>query len=148
MDKSKLPYEDLRDAIYEDRIEWPPYMTYLNKGDFTEVQIANKELSELEDQDKKVDHPVGGSKDVADCMAGVVYTLMGDRSYRRRVSSQELLEGQRENEQATTDPFSLAWDQRQLGSLAHDLRAPVPPMSSPGSDLHMPIPPRLAPRRD
>src|SRR5690606_2519220 len=83
MDRSKLPYEDLRAAIYEDRIEIPPYLTYVEKGATDTVQIAVKELSELEDGEKKIDHPANGSKDVADCMAGVVYMLMGDRSYRR-----------------------------------------------------------------
>ena len=148
VDKSKLPYEDLRDAIYEDRIEFPPYWTYLKKGGSEKLQIAIKELTELEDTDKMVDHPVGGSKDVADCMAGVVYTLMGDRSYRRRISSQELLAEQRDNTD-TQDPFSLAWDHKQLNvsPLAGGMHAPLPPTTQ-GTDLHMPIPPRLAPRRD
>ena len=33
VDKSTLPYEDLRDAIYERRIAWPPYFTYVRRGD-------------------------------------------------------------------------------------------------------------------
>ncbi len=34
-----------------------------------------------------IDHPPRGSKDVADAMAGTVYTLMGDRKYRRNIVS-------------------------------------------------------------
>ena len=46
-----------------------------------------QELSELIDAGKKVDHPATGSKDVADAMAGVTFTLMGDRRYHRKVVS-------------------------------------------------------------
>ena len=83
IDKSKLPYEDLRDALYEDRIALPPYMTYINAGDTDKLNIIYREISELEENDRKVDHPPTGSKDVADGIAGVVTTLMGDRVYRR-----------------------------------------------------------------
>lgn len=83
VDRNTLPYEDLRDAIYEDRISFPKYMTYLKKGDTDLIEIAYKELTELTDTGKKIDHPTDGSKDVADAMAGVVSTLMGDRTYRR-----------------------------------------------------------------
>jgi hypothetical protein len=87
MDKSKLPYSDLRDAIYEDRIEWPEYMVHMAHGDTKQIEVVYKELTELTDVGMKIDHPPRGSKDVADCMAGVAYTLMGDRSYRRNVRS-------------------------------------------------------------
>lgn len=87
MDKSMLPYEDLREAIYEERLEFPPYMTYMQNGDTQLVEIAIQELMQLQDTGKKVDHPPEGSKDVADGMAGVVTTLMGDRNYRRGVTS-------------------------------------------------------------
>lgn len=87
VDRTTLPYEDLREAIYEERIDFPPYMTYLKKGDTSTVEIAIQELMQLEDTGKKIDHPTNGSKDVADAIAGVCSTLMGDRSYRRGVSS-------------------------------------------------------------
>lgn len=87
VDKSTLPYEDLREAIYEERIEFPPYQTYMNKGDTRLVEVAVQELQQLTDTGKKIDHPAGGSKDLADGLAGVVSTLMGDRSYRRGVTS-------------------------------------------------------------
>jgi len=84
VDRVLTPYSDLREAIYEDRIEIPKYMVRLRPDDTTMTEIAYKELSELVDDGLKVDHPEGGSKDVADSMAGVVYTLMGDRTYHRR----------------------------------------------------------------
>jgi hypothetical protein len=85
VDRSMLPYQDLRDAIYEERIEFPKYMTLLKHGDSKQVEIAYQELTQLVDTGKKIDHPVGGSKDVADAMAGVCSLLAGDRQYRRGV---------------------------------------------------------------
>lgn len=144
MDKSKLPYTDLRDALYEDRIEFPPYLTYLTKGANERVQIAVKELMELEEGDLKIDHPKHGSKDVADAMAGVTYTLMGDRQYRRNVLSlEERRQRNEEIEQGTgTDGFSLG--KYNVGA---DLHAPIPPQmpTGPGGFM-MPVPTRLIPR--
>ncbi len=126
VDRSKLPYEDLRDALYEDRIEFPPYVTYLNRGDDERVQIAVKELSELEEDDRKIDHPESGSKDVADAMAGVVYRLMGDRSYRRNVRSLDDARERREELQTGTDGYQVGhYHMPGLGD--GGLRAPVPP---------------------
>lgn len=83
VDRNKGPYEDLRDAINDIRVAFPKYMTYLKKGDVDQVDIAYKELAELTDTGKKIDHPPLGSKDVADAMAGVVHKLMKDKSMRR-----------------------------------------------------------------
>ena len=83
VDKTKLAYEDLRESIYERRLDLPPYFTYLKKGDGVTVQILRKELVELTDTGRKVDHPARGSKDVADAVAGVVHTLMGNAMFRR-----------------------------------------------------------------
>jgi hypothetical protein len=88
VDKDILPYHDLREAIYEERVEFPKFMTYMKHGDVSTVEIAVQELLRLiEKENGKIDHPEGGSKDVSDAMAGVVTTLMGDRSYRRGVGS-------------------------------------------------------------
>ncbi|RYF10574.1 MAG: hypothetical protein EOO77_21245, partial [Oxalobacteraceae bacterium] len=89
MDRSKLAYEDLREAIYEDRIEWPPYMTFLTPGNGEQVDILYRELSGLSDTGQKIDHPSGGSKDLADSVAGVVCTLMGDNTYKKGLASPE-----------------------------------------------------------
>lgn len=151
MDKSKLPYYDLRDAIYEDRIEWPPYYTYVKKGDTDKVLILHKELMELEEGDRKIDHPANGSKDLADAVAGVVHTLMGDRTYRRGVTSKSRAhlsdeDIEAELEQRTPDGYSVGGHfVPGLGSMG--LSAPIPP-SFGDSDLSSPIPPGLLPRRD
>lgn len=147
VDRSKLPYEDFRDALYEDRVEFPPYFTYIEKGSTERVQIAVKELSELEDDDKKIDHPASGSKDVADCMAGVVYTLMGDRSYRRNVRSLDEARERREALRTGTDGYQVG--RHNLPGLGTGgLQAPVPPKLNPTvGGLGLPIPPRLMPRR-
>ena len=147
VDKSKLPYEDLRDAIYENRIEFPPYFTYLKKGSVEKVQIAVKELMELEDVDKKVDHPVNGSKDVADCMAAVTNRLMGDRSYRRGVRSLDEARERREALKTGTDPYEVG-KYAFPGMGSDGLQAPVPPRLVPNeSGYTIPVPPRLLPRR-
>lgn len=100
VDRNTLPYEDLRDAIYEQRIEFPRYMTYLNAGDYETVQITVRELLALQDTGKKIDHPPKGSKDVADALAGVTSTLMGDRTYHRGLGSNT-----RTQNQPTAKPF-------------------------------------------
>ena len=128
VDKSKLPYEDLRDALYEDRIEIPEYMTYLEVGDGELINIAYRELSELEDTGKKIDHPANGSKDVADGLAGVVTTLMGDRKYRRRLGSA--------TEGGTDETPDL-----DLGSNVTSGFPSMPGLD--GSGLQAPIPPRV-----
>ena len=87
VDRTLLPYQDLRDAIYEERIEFPKFMIPMKHGDTNLVNIAYQELSQLVDNGKKIDHPEQGSKDVADAMAGVCATLMDDRTFRRGVSS-------------------------------------------------------------
>jgi hypothetical protein len=84
VDREKLPYEDLRDAIYERRVEFPEYMTQVAPGNSELVEIAYEELSGLRDTGRKIDHHPDGSKDVTDAMAAVVYKLMGDRGYKRK----------------------------------------------------------------
>ena len=90
IDRSTAPYEDLREAIYENRIEFPEYMCHMSSTDLTATEVAVKELSELVDNGKKVDHPPDGSKDVADCIAGCTYTLMGDRTYAKNGRRQSM----------------------------------------------------------
>lgn len=135
VDRSLTPYYDLREAIYEERIEWPKYVTYLNKGDLEQVEILPKELRELSEKGHKVDHPTNGSKDLADAVAGVTYTLMGDRTYRR--VARAVKDGYGE---ATETPSKDPSDFR-VGTPAPDpyggllaglgsMSAPLPPMDS------------------
>lgn len=85
VDKSKLPYTDLREAIYERRCIFPEYkVKFHHSDDDTDLtNIAYRELSQLSEGSRKVDHPASGSKDVADCMAGVVHSLMNSTQARR-----------------------------------------------------------------
>lgn len=75
MDRSRVPYDTLKNAINEGRLLLP-YVPHLEK-----------ELLELED-DKvvgKIDHPADGSKDTADAVAGAVYRSL---DYKELVSAQ------------------------------------------------------------
>ena len=141
VDRSTLPYEDLRDAIYERRVEFPPYITYLRLGDTDRVEIAVKELMELQHVKNKIDHPPQGSKDVADGMAGVVHTLMGDRTYRKGVRSHlppsDLPEQVEEVQTGTGNVFRFPGN-------GEGLKAPLPPVAGGMSGLT--LPPRLQPR--
>lgn len=134
VDKQLLPYHDLREAIYEDRCEFPKYMVYYERGDTDLVDIAWRELTQLTDDGKMVDHPEGGSKDVADTMAGVTTTLMGDRRYRRNVVS---LDTARSESAATGTEggYGGLYDHPALGGF-HGVSAPVPNISPTGGDLH------------
>jgi len=83
VDKNRTPYEDLREAIYEKRVEFPAYVTETQPGSAETVVIAAHELKHLEDTGKKIDHAPNLSKDVADAMAAVVHLLTGSQQYRR-----------------------------------------------------------------
>jgi hypothetical protein len=126
VDKNMLPYEDLREALYEDRIAIPKYMTLMRPNDSQLTEVALKELSELIQDEKKVDHPVDGSKDVADAMAGVVYTLMGDRAYHRKVTRLDSVRIEKEERQVSGNPLSRYGGVAQLG-----MNAPLPPFPDP-----------------
>jgi hypothetical protein len=142
VDKSTLPYEDLREAIYEERIEFPPYLTYAKKGDTERVEFAIKELMELQDTGKKIDHPVDGSKDLADAMAGVATTLMGDRTYRRGVTSVSVASSSDESDQLpATGTTGLPGIVLPFPGAGAGLQAPVPP--TVGGLMGISIPPRL-----
>lgn len=124
VDKNKLPYSDLREAIYEQRVEFPPYIVTLYPGKSEKVEIAVKELSELQDMGLKIDHPPEGSKDVADAMAGVTYTLMGDRSYSRR--SHDLGDFTSEKQDSQQQSPYGGIHHPAVGRMS-DLSAPIPP---------------------
>lgn len=144
MDKSTLPYEDLREAIYERRCDFPKYLTYLKKGDTELVNIAVRELTTLQYDGKKVDHPTDGSKDVADAMAGVASTLMGDRTYRKGIRSLTSV-----TDDSFEDSFAATGTTDSVGSLltfpgmGGGLQAPLPPAAGIGG---LSIPSRLKPR--
>jgi len=146
VDKSTLPYEDLREAIYERRIDFPPYKTYIKSGDDKLVEVAVQELMELTDTGKKIDHPVGGSKDLADAMAGVCSTLMGDRTYRRGVTSIRAT--------SVSEDFDISESFQSTGTegtvipfpgTGFGLQAPMPPVV--GGSMGLAIPNHLRPKK-
>ena len=148
IDKSTLPYEDLRDAIYEDRVEFPPYITELTKGESDKrVEIAVKELSELQDTGKKIDHPVLGSKDVADAMAGVVHELIGDRHYRRGVASLDVARAQREQKTGTDDILRSMIDDKVGGNFWSPQVPKLPDNVTADLGIVIPMHLRPGPRR-
>ena len=65
MDKTNVPYEMLKNALYDNRVSLPRHDKLLH------------ELKTLEKDAKtgKIDHPSTSSKDIADALAGVVYGL-------------------------------------------------------------------------
>lgn len=124
-DKSLLPYSDLREAIYENRIEFPPYIVNIKKEGLVEpTRIIVQELSELMDMGRKVDHPEFGSKDVADAIAGVTFTLMGSRKYRRGVRDISVARAAKEGARALAATGTGSSHPAYLGNSG---MAPLPP---------------------
>lgn len=138
MDRSVLPYFDLRDAIYENRIEFPEYMVTLNPGDTRLVEIAYKELSELEDLGSKIDHPKTGTKDVADTLAGVTYTLMGDRAYRRGVTDLSNYRAGKQESQINVMEGEGFSPSIVNGGIRMPALGTLPPLQAPAPPTHMP----------
>jgi len=70
VDRTMGPYDLLKTALYEDRLHYYEYEPLL------------QELRELEHDraKKKVDHPLRGSKDVSDAVAGITWTLTENSS--------------------------------------------------------------------
>lgn len=74
VDKTTEPYDCLKAAMYEDRFRMPPHSIAL--GEFRYLQRVPKSGGKI-----KIDHPkknpdgTPGTKDVADAVAGVVYSL-------------------------------------------------------------------------
>jgi len=68
VDISPEPYDELKLALYEDRITYYEYPTLI------------RELQSIQEENKghrrKIDHPVRGSKDCSDALAGTVYSLL------------------------------------------------------------------------
>ncbi|QSL99654.1 terminase large subunit [Gordonia phage Austin] len=89
VDKTKAPYEDVREAINGKRCLMPKYMVHYSKSDTKTINIAYKEFSEIQDVGKKIDHPKDGSKDVADAVTGCVHNLVSFTKYIREARTVE-----------------------------------------------------------
>ena len=75
VDRTKDPYNELRNIILEERIRLP------------NLPKLKKEIQELEDVGPKFDHPVDGSKDILDSVCGSVWScsqeLAGENQARQ-----------------------------------------------------------------
>jgi hypothetical protein len=65
IDINTAPYDFTKNALYDGRLSLPPHAR-------CQVELASLEKNTKKN---KIDHPPGGSKDVADALAGVVYGL-------------------------------------------------------------------------
>ena len=72
VDVTMEPYETLRWALYEDRLKMYPYAPVVEELKSVEVDWTRM----------KIDHPIGGKKDVADSLAGVVFALAKNKYSR------------------------------------------------------------------
>lgn len=126
MDRQMLPYYDLREAIYEERIEFPPYITSISTdAGNEEIEILPQELMLLVDNGRKIDHPMNGSKDVADAVAGVTFTLMGDRRFRQSQLNMEATKLRDDRSQSPLGQISHPAFQGDPG-----IHAPLPPQTT------------------
>ena len=125
VDKQVLPYYDVREALYEDRIEFPKYMVKMQRGAIELTEVAVKEFTELIDEGDKIDHPPKGSKDITDAIAGVVFTLMGERRYRRGTVDMGTSVTQKAQQKSST---GVGFQHPALpNGLGGGMSAPVPP---------------------
>lgn len=75
MDRDAEPYELLKRALYQDRLDYP------------DNDILVRELTQLDknEQTGKIDHPAKGSKDISDAVAGAMYRAATSRVYRNQI---------------------------------------------------------------
>lgn len=83
VDKTSTPYKQLRDAVYDGRVEMFEQEVLLS-------EMFNLEYDSIKD---KIDHPVGGSKDVADAVCGAYSSLLLRRSSWRNVEEASVAGG-------------------------------------------------------
>ena len=121
-DKTTIPYFDLYDAVTEDRIAIPPYMTGLGWDSPEPIDILFREISQLVEEGNKIEHPMDGSKDVADAVACVCSSLMGSKKFRRSGIANA------QSEPAPTDRTAPQGPMRHHALLFNQTpRAPMPP---------------------
>jgi hypothetical protein len=80
VDRSIDAYVELKNAILSGRCHLPRH------------PILNKEIREIEYHQGKADHPDRGSKDIADAVAGSIYSAkMGITDYRANTTSEDII---------------------------------------------------------
>ena len=83
VDRTSTPYKQLRDAVYDGRVEMFEQEILLS-------EMFNLEYDSIKD---KIDHPVGQSKDVADAVCGAYSSLLLRRSSWRNVEEASMAGG-------------------------------------------------------
>lgn len=128
MDKTKLGYEDMREALNEERIAIPEYITQKAPGSTEYVNIVYVELTDLTDTGLKIDHSKTGSKDVADGIASVSMSLMQDNTYRKGVLSNSSPTSGRSAEEAMKDLLGR-FDRTMSSSIGQQSSTGMPSVS-------------------
>lgn len=76
VDRTTVPYENFRDALYQDRIDIQPD-SYLLQTELNTVEYYPEK--------NKVDHPPRGTKDVSDAVVAACQAGLDDRTIRSRI---------------------------------------------------------------
>ena len=80
-DRDPGPYLETKHALKEERLYCASHLTFLE-----EIPVLDQDLST-----GRIDHPDGGSKDVSDAVAGVVFNLMSQKiAYRFKSAPKKL----------------------------------------------------------
>lgn len=84
VDRSSAPYKQMRDAMYDRRLNLP------------DDEVLTTEILELEyDEDKdKIDHPVMGTKDCSDAVCAAYHTMLERRSTWASAASDDVSYGE------------------------------------------------------
>ena len=79
IDKTQEPFDELIKSIYSKQIHL--YPLFINTPD-GKVNLPHKEMRQLErlPEEAKYDHPLGGSHDLLQAIAGVVFTIKQEAS--------------------------------------------------------------------
>lgn len=76
VDRTPDPYDNLKMALYEDRVRYYPYPPLLKELRELELHFVGGQVRKR----RKIDHPAYGSKDCSDALAGVCFTLSSQQA--------------------------------------------------------------------
>lgn len=120
MDTSTEPYDELKSAFYDNRIEIYNYKPFIDEFKFLEYDRLSG----------TIDHPVAGSKDVSDAVAGVVHGL-------KTLSKRMPLQGEKHNSRIT--PHEFSWVTPMIPADQVDIEAVKEAKKDDFEDHFMPI---------
>lgn len=76
VDRTPDPYDNLKMALYEDRVHYYAYPPLLKELRELELHFVGGSVRRR----RKIDHPIQGSKDCSDALAGVCFTLSSQQA--------------------------------------------------------------------